>query len=154
MIYVGVTRTNGTCVICKVPFGKGIRVYHDTAKPQGQHLVHEACWDTLRASRPRQIGTGKPKATVTLSVEELDPPFQSCYIGDMTQALDDPSQMQFLQLLFDSGCKFIFRTELFGKDYVWMKDRFGSIFLERLPVEEPTEVSVNGQTGEAELVER
>jgi hypothetical protein len=53
----------------------------------------------------------------------------------MTQPLDDSAQNQFLQLLYDAGCKFLFRTELFGKEYVWMKDRTGAIFLERMPLQ-------------------
>lgn len=30
------------------------------------------------------------------------------------------------------GHKILFRTSLFGKDYVWMKDQEGTIYLERL----------------------
>lgn len=45
----------------------------------------------------------------------------------------DEAQMLYLQLLLERGCKFLFRTELFGKSYVWMKDPFGAIFLERIP---------------------
>lgn len=50
----------------------------------------------------------------------------------MSDELDE-ALLVYLQLLIDSGCKFIFRTVIFGKDYVWMKDRTGSIFLERVP---------------------
>lgn len=45
----------------------------------------------------------------------------------------DKAQLAYLQMLVDSGCKLIFRTVLFGKEYVWMKDSFGQIFLERIP---------------------
>lgn len=43
------------------------------------------------------------------------------------------AQYMYLQMLLDAGCKFLFRTVLFGKSYVWMKDREGQIFLERIP---------------------
>lgn len=43
------------------------------------------------------------------------------------------AQMKYLEVLLDGGCKFVFRTVLFGKHYVWMKDRFGVHFLERMP---------------------
>jgi hypothetical protein len=43
------------------------------------------------------------------------------------------AQMQYLALLRNAGCKFVFKTELFGKMYVWMKDQYGTIFLERIP---------------------
>jgi hypothetical protein len=36
-------------------------------------------------------------------------------------------------MLLDAGCKFLNKTWLFGKDYVWMKDPHGTIFLERIP---------------------
>jgi hypothetical protein len=45
----------------------------------------------------------------------------------------DETQITYLNLLLDRGCKFTLRTFLFGKDYVWMKDPNGEIFLERLP---------------------
>lgn len=45
----------------------------------------------------------------------------------------DEAQFTYLQLLLDAGCKFLFRTVLFGKEYVWMKDASGDTFLERLP---------------------
>lgn len=48
----------------------------------------------------------------------------------------DEAQLAYLQLLVDAGCKFLFRTELFGKSYVWMKDSAGTHFLERLPNED------------------
>ncbi len=48
----------------------------------------------------------------------------------------DEAQLAYLQLLIDAGCKFLFRTELFGKSYVWMKDGAGTHFLERLPNED------------------
>lgn len=43
------------------------------------------------------------------------------------------AQTQYLSILLDNGCKFVFRTVLFGKHYVWMKDKFGVHFLERIP---------------------
>lgn len=55
----------------------------------------------------------------------------------MTEAeknLDD-AQLMYLQMLIDGGCKLLFKTELFGKRYVWMQDRAGSIFLERIPAD-------------------
>ena len=45
----------------------------------------------------------------------------------------DEAQFTYLRLLLDAGCKFLFRTVLFGKDYVWMKDPSGEHFLERIP---------------------
>lgn len=48
------------------------------------------------------------------------------------EQLDDAQHM-YLQMLLDSGCKLLFRTFLFGKYYVWMKDAQGAIFLERIP---------------------
>lgn len=45
----------------------------------------------------------------------------------------DDAQFGYLQMLLDAGCKFLFRTTFFGKSYVWMKDRSGAIFLERIP---------------------
>lgn len=44
-----------------------------------------------------------------------------------------PAQYKYLETLIDGGCKFKFRTILFGKHYVWMTDRFGVWFLERIP---------------------
>lgn len=52
---------------------------------------------------------------------------------EAAQAQLDEVQFTYLRLLLDGGCKFLFRTVLFGKDYVWMKDRDGQHFLERLP---------------------
>lgn len=49
----------------------------------------------------------------------------------------DRAQYQYLQALRDAGCKFVFRTHLFGKDYVMMKDVYGTHFLEKIPAEEP-----------------
>ena len=43
------------------------------------------------------------------------------------------AQMSYLGTLIDGGCKFVFRTILFGKHYVWMKDSYGVHFLERIP---------------------
>lgn len=62
------------------------------------------------------------------------------------------AQYAYLQLLLDAGCKFLFRTQLAGKSYVWMRDRFGSIFLEKIP-DTPSAFSVDGQTGEVTPVE-
>lgn len=49
----------------------------------------------------------------------------------------DDAQYTYLQMLLDAGCKFQFRTFLFGKSYVWMQDPQGAVFLERIP--EPKE---------------
>lgn len=43
------------------------------------------------------------------------------------------AQMQYISVLLDNGCKLQFRTAFFGKSYVWMTDRFGVWFLERIP---------------------
>lgn len=48
------------------------------------------------------------------------------------EALDE-SQMVYLNALLESGCKFLYKTHIAGKQYVWMKDKFGQHFLERLP---------------------
>lgn len=45
----------------------------------------------------------------------------------------DESQLMYLQLLIDNGCKFKSKTVIFGKTYVWMTDRAGNWFLERIP---------------------
>lgn len=45
----------------------------------------------------------------------------------------DDAQYAYLQMLLDAGCKFLFRTYLFGKFYVWMEDPKGTTFLERIP---------------------
>lgn len=45
----------------------------------------------------------------------------------------DETQYTYLTLLLENGCKFKLRTILFGKEYVWMQDTEGAIFLERLP---------------------
>lgn len=45
----------------------------------------------------------------------------------------DDAQLMYLQMLLDGGCKFLFRTNLFGKSYVWMRDKAGTTFLERIP---------------------
>jgi hypothetical protein len=54
-------------------------------------------------------------------------------MDDKIKAQMNDAQAYYLQLLIDSGCKFLFRTEHFGKPYVWMKDKYGSTFMERLP---------------------
>lgn len=54
-------------------------------------------------------------------------------MADLASAQLDTAQLTYLQLLLDAGCKFLFRTVLFGKSYVWMQDREGTIFLERIP---------------------
>lgn len=51
----------------------------------------------------------------------------------------DDAQYAYLQMLLDAGCKFQFRTELFGKSYVWMEDAHGAVFLEKIP--EPREAT-------------
>ena len=48
------------------------------------------------------------------------------------EQLDD-AQMIYLKALIDAGCKFKYRVEHFGKPYVWMTDRAGTWFLERIP---------------------
>jgi len=45
----------------------------------------------------------------------------------------DESQMLYLNALLESGCKFLYKTVIAGKEYVWMKDKFGQHFLEKLP---------------------
>lgn len=47
--------------------------------------------------------------------------------------LDDKSLELYLGLLLNAGCKMQFKTELFGKSYVWMTDPQGVTFLERIP---------------------
>lgn len=61
----------GTCAICKKDLVVGEKVYFDPTKPQGSHLAHVVCWDTLRKSRTK----AKPRGTERLSEEPLDPPF-------------------------------------------------------------------------------
>lgn len=55
-------------------------------------------------------------------------------MADITPVPD--AQSAYLNLLLESGCKFLFRTIIAGKEYVWVKDKYGQIFLERVP--EPT----------------
>lgn len=75
-------------------------------------------------------------------------------VGTMTTKEDaakvslDDAQYVYLQMLLEGGCTLLFRTRLFGKTYVWMKDRTGVVFLERVPEPQPTEFSVNSETGE------
>ena len=47
--------------------------------------------------------------------------------------MDMDAQMVYLRLLEERGCKFLFKTVLFGKPYVWVEDKTGHIFLERIP---------------------
>lgn len=54
-------------------------------------------------------------------------------MSDTARTQLDDAQYAYLQLLLDAGCKFQFRTTLFGKSYVWMKDPRGDVFLERIP---------------------
>lgn len=54
-------------------------------------------------------------------------------MNDSAREQLDDAQYMYLQMLLDSGCKFLFRTVLFGKYYVWMKDAQGAVFLERIP---------------------
>ena len=49
---------------------------------------------------------------------------------------DRETQLIYLQTLLNNGYKFKFRTHLFGKDYVWMEDVNGTVFLERIPANE------------------
>lgn len=48
------------------------------------------------------------------------------------EALDE-AHMAYLNILLESGCKIVNKTVIAGKEYVWMKDKFGTHFLERLP---------------------
>lgn len=43
------------------------------------------------------------------------------------------AQLKYLSILLENGCKFRHRTSLWGKEYVWMTDKFGTYFLERIP---------------------
>ena len=45
----------------------------------------------------------------------------------------DQVQLRYLGLLREAGCEFVFRTSFFGKSYVWMKDKYGTLFLESIP---------------------
>lgn len=54
-------------------------------------------------------------------------------MADAVREQLDEAQYAYLQMLLDAGCKFQFRTVLFGKSYVWMKDPQGNTFLERIP---------------------
>lgn len=72
---------------------------------------------------------------------------------DLAQEQLDEAQLNYLALLREAGCKFVFRTWLFGKSYVWMKDRTGAIFLERIPESGPSGVSIDGQTREVKFVQ-
>lgn len=54
-------------------------------------------------------------------------------MNDAAREQLDEAQYMYLQMLLDSGCKFLFRTRLFGKYYVWMKSADGAVFLERIP---------------------
>jgi hypothetical protein len=62
----------------------------------------------------------------------------------------DRAPLQYRQLLRDSGCKFVFKTDLFGKTYVWMKDTYGVHFLEKIPEPKPDFVSA-GPFNESDL---
>lgn len=50
--------------------------------------------------------------------------------------LNDDVQVNYLTRLVSAGCKIMFRSFLFGKEYVWMKDPYGQHFLETAPKEE------------------
>ena len=41
--------------------------------------------------------------------------------------------VDYLARLLDAGCSIKNRTILFGKEYFWMKDPYGTFFLERVP---------------------
>jgi hypothetical protein len=49
--------------------------------------------------------------------------------------MDDEALLIYLKMLLDAGCKFKYRTEMFGKPYVWMTDPHGTWFVERIPDE-------------------
>lgn len=70
----GIAKKPGTCAICAKGFPKGAKVYHDPYKSMKNCLVHQKCWDDLRASRDSPLPK-KKKAVKVLSVVELDPPF-------------------------------------------------------------------------------
>lgn len=59
-------------------------------------------------------------------------------MADLAEQQLDSAQLVYLQLLRDAGCKFLFRTYLFGKSYVWMQDKNGITFLERIPEDADT----------------
>lgn len=42
------------------------------------------------------------------------------------------AQQIYLKHLINAGCKIVFATEIYGKEYVWMKDPAGTLFLERV----------------------
>ena len=71
MPYLGILKRSATCAICKIGMDKGEVVYFDGTKNQGSHLVHQKCWDDLRATRERAPFSKKP----IISSEPLDPPF-------------------------------------------------------------------------------
>lgn len=52
--------------------------------------------------------------------------------------IDADAQRTYLQLLLDSGCKFLMKSFLFGKPYVWVQSPAPEkkIFLERFPMED------------------
>lgn len=54
---------------------------------------------------------------------------------DIESVLND-TQMRYLSLLLEAGCKFKYKTVLFDKEYVWMTGPKGEWFLERLPQEQ------------------
>ena len=72
------------------------------------------------------------------SLDAVDKNLSSCYDEGMKK------QMYYTQ-------EILFQTNLFGKDYFWMKDVDGTIYLAKA-VESVTGVSVNGQTGASEPV--
>jgi len=57
---------------------------------------------------------------------------------DKTDTIDAEAQQVYLQMLLDSGCKFLMKSILFGKPYVWIQSPApeNKIFLERIPLED------------------
>lgn len=63
----------------------------------------------------------------------------------------EESNRTYIQLLVQSGQKPRAETELFGKPYLWFEDpESGRWYLERLHYQQT--VSIDGQTGEVELI--
>lgn len=60
-------------------------------------------------------------------------------MSNEVQKQQDDAQMLYLSMLLDRGCEFLFKTTIPAypwasqKEYVWMRDSHGDIFLERLP---------------------
>jgi hypothetical protein len=57
---------------------------------------------------------------------------------EVKDTIDAEAQRAYLQMLLDAGCKFLLKTWLFGKPYVWVQSAKpeSKIFLERIPMED------------------